>query len=125
MEATHGRSAALMEQLVQSLIDERIETGEIDLETMSFAQIEQMGHELGRRMAAGFDRQLTGRQTDLWSKDWCCPTCGLECEAVRHPRTVQTLDGPSEIVELKSFCPKCRRSFFPQAGRLGPNGPHA
>lgn len=120
MESVEGRAAAMMEQLIQAIIDERIDSGEIDLETMSFAEIEQMGHELGRRLASGFDHRLTGRQSDLWSEDWCCPTCGLECEAVRHPRTVQTVDGPAEVVEIKSICPRCRRSFFPQAGRLGP-----
>ena len=54
------------------------------------------------------------------SDDYNCPTCGLECEAIKHLRTVETIDGPAEIIELKSFCPKCRRNVFPCAGRHRP-----
>jgi len=117
MTETKRRSAELLSELVEALIEERIDHGEIDLATMSFAEIEQMGHELGQRLAAGFDHQLTGQQAELCCDDWCCPTCGLECEAIRTPRTIKTIDGPTEIIELKSYCPKCRRSFFPQQER--------
>ena len=37
-----------------------------------------------------------------------------------YPREIQGLDGPTEIVELKSYCPKCRRSFFPGASPKRP-----
>ena len=49
------------------------------------------------------------------SPDYDCPTCGLECEAVRRKRTIKTVDGSTDIEELKSYCPKCRRYFSPSS----------
>ena len=99
----------------------RVSNGDVDLKTVSFREIEQLSHDIGRRIAQQLGRQFTDKQcAELYSDDYNCPTCGLECEAIKHPRTVETIDGPAEIIELKSFCPKCRRNFFPCAGRHRP-----
>ena len=112
---------AELKAFTNRLIDERVADGEIDLRTMTFAEMETLGHEIGRRVAQMLDGQLTERQNEtLYSDDYNCPSCGLECEAIKHPRTIQTVDGPTEIVELKSYCPKCRRYFFPGASRQRP-----
>jgi len=112
---------AELEAFTNKFIEERVNSGDIDLRTMSFAEMELLSHEIGQRVARGLGGQLAERQNEtLWSDDYNCPTCGKECEAIRHPRTVQTLDGPAEIVELKSYCCRCRRHFFPCASRQPP-----
>ena len=104
-----------IDRFAKELVQERIDNGQIDLQNMSFAQMEMLSHQIGRRVAQQLDREMTGRQSELYSDDYCCPTCGLECEAIKHKRTMRTIDGETEVVELKSYCPKCRRYFFPCA----------
>jgi len=115
------KSAGLETELkvfTSRIIDERIADGDIDPATMTFSEMELLGHEIGQRVARMLGGQMAGRQIEmLWSDDYNCPTCGLECEAVKKARAVQTIDGTAEIVEVKSFCPKCRRNFFPCASR--------
>jgi uncharacterized protein with PIN domain len=99
------------------LISERIARGEVDLKTMSFADMEMLSHEIGQRVAQQLGANFSQQQGELYSDDYNCPTCGIECEAIRHERTMQTIDGPTEVVELKSYCPRCRRHFFPCTSR--------
>ena len=61
----------------------------------------------------GLGHQMTSRQSELYSDDYCCPTCGLECEVIKQNRTIHSIDGKTKVVELKSYCPKCGRYFFP------------
>jgi len=109
-----------LEAFTNGLIQDRIDNGHVDLRTMSYSEMEQLGHEIGQRVARMLGVKFCERQGELFSDDYNCPTCGLECEAIKHPRTVQSIDGPAEIVELRSYCPKCRRNFFPCAERQRP-----
>jgi hypothetical protein len=120
-EKNAHESDAELEAFTNRLIEERIASGAIDPATMSFSEMELLGHEIGQRVARMLGGQLTGRQSEaLGADDYDCPTCGLECEALRHVRTVQTIDGSAEVVELKSYCPRCRRHFFPGASGQRP-----
>lgn len=111
---------AAFDAFTKQIIADRLAAGDIDLKTMNFADMELFAHELGRRLARALDGELTSLQGDLYSDDYNCPTCGWECEAIKHPREIQTVDGPTEIIELKSYCPKCRRNFFPCASPKRP-----
>ena len=102
-----------IDRFAKELVQGRIDNGHIDVRNMSFAEMEMLSHQIGRRVAQQLGHEMTGRQAELYSDDYCCPTCGLECEAIRHTRTIHSIDGQTEVVELKSYCPKCRRSFFP------------
>jgi len=104
-----------IDRFAKELVQERIDNGHIDVKNMSFAQMEILSHQIGRRVAQHLGHQMTGLQSELYSDDYNCPTCGLECEAIQKTRTIHSIDGPTEVVELKSYCPKCRRSFFPCA----------
>lgn len=118
---TLSAEGVLIQRFAEELVAERVDSGHVDLKTVSFREMEQLSHEIGRRIAQQLGRRLTSEQCgELFSDDYNCPTCGLECEAVKHPRTVETIDGPAEIIELKSYCPQCRRNFFPCAGRHRP-----
>jgi len=112
---------ALVDRFARELVAERVNSGHIDLKTASFRAIEQLSHEIGQRVARQLGGQMTAEQSgELYSDDYNCPVCGLECEAIKHARTVDTIDGRAEIIELRSFCPKCRRNFFPCAGHHRP-----
>ena len=113
MEETLGPLDSFVERFARELVQERIDKGHIDVASMSFAEMEMLSHQIGRRVAQQLGHELTDRQSELYSSDYCCPTCGLECEAIKQPRSLHTIDGETKVIELKSFCPKCRRSFFP------------
>ncbi len=102
-----------IDRFAKELVQERIDQGHLDVRNMSFAEMEMLSHQIGRRVAQQLGHQMTGLQAALYSDDYCCPTCGLDCEATYRTRTIHTIDGATEVVELKSYCPKCRRSFFP------------
>ena len=102
-----------IDRFAKEIVQERIDNGHIDVKNMSFAEMEILSHQIGRRVAQHLGHQMTSRQAELFSDDYCCPTCGLECEAIQKTRTIHSIDGETEVVELKSYCPKCRRSFFP------------
>lgn len=111
----------LVDRFAKELVAERIDSGQLDLKTASFRVIEQLSHDIGKRVAQQLGGQVTEQQCGaLYSDDYNCPTCGLDCEAIEKPRTVKTIDGPVEIIELRSFCPQCRRNFFPCAGTHRP-----
>lgn len=109
-----------IDRFAKELVQERIAHGHIDLRTMSFAQMEILSHQIAKRVAQHLGHEMTSRQAELHADDYNCPTCGLECEALRHKRTVHSIDGETEVVELRSYCPKCRRYFFPCASRHRP-----
>ena len=39
-------------------------------------------HQIGRHVAKHQGHEMAGRQSGLWSDDYCCPTCALEREAI-------------------------------------------
>lgn len=104
-----------IDRFAKELVQERIDNGHIDLRNMSFADVELLSHQIARRVGQHLGHELSDRQCELYSDDYNCPTCGLECEAIRHKRIVYSIDGETEVVELRSYCPKCRRNFFPCA----------
>ena len=112
MNAT-GKSKALFEELVQALVEERIEGEEIDIDSMKFAQMELLGHGLGKELAGRVQQALVARQGEQMPRVFGCPGCGRECPAETKPKTIQSLDGEIELAEVCCHCPKCRRSFFP------------
>lgn len=105
---------ARIKEVSRQLVNEQIENGRIDLQTASFRQIEVLSHEIGQQIARQLGQHLTEKQADQHIADqYPCPTCGRECHPIKRPREMIMVDGPTEIIELKCDCPKCRRSFFP------------
>ena len=112
MNATKN-SAELFEELVQALVEERIEGGEIDIDSMKFVQMELLGHGLGKELAGRVQQAFVAHQAEQMPTVFRCPTCGRECPTETKPKTIQSLDGGIELAEVCCHCPKCRRSFFP------------
>jgi len=110
---TTGKSTALFEELVQVLVEERIAGGEIEIDSMRFAQMELLGHGLGKELSGRVQQALVARQAEQMPRVFGCPTCGRECPAETHSNTMESLDGEIELAEVRCHCRKCRRSFFP------------
>ena len=76
---------ARIEAFTTELIAERAASGEIDLETMSFADMEMLSHQIGRRVARQLGANLAQQQGELYSDDDNCPICGIDCEVMIVP----------------------------------------
>ena len=112
MNATKN-SGELFEELVQALVQERIEGGQIDIDSMKFVQMELLGHGLGKKLAGRVQQAFVARQAEQMPALFRCPTCDRECPSETKPKTIQSLDGQIELSEVHCHCRKCRRSFFP------------
>ena len=115
MPETQSRSAALFEELVQELVKEGQETGEFQIDSMRFAQMEMMGHGLGKELSRRVQEALAECQTEQMPQSFACPQCSRDCPAETKQKKITTLDGDVEISEVRCFCKKCRKSFFPSA----------
>jgi hypothetical protein len=135
----------VVDRFTKELVRERIDNGHFDVRNMSFAKMEMLSQQIGRRVAQHLGQQMTSRQSELYLDDDCCPMCGLECEPVYRTRThrvfvlnilrairrrravtacrsyrprlrtIYSIDGETEVVELRCFCHQCRRYSFPCA----------
>lgn len=117
--AKSKRSNNLLQQLVQSLIDDGVTADTFDLDSMPFAEMEMFGHGLGKLVAAEIQQALTEHQATRMNAQagdqYDCPQCGRTCAVESASRTLKTLDGDVEFAEPKCVCKKCRKSFFPSA----------
>lgn len=115
MPEARKRSAALFEELVETLVDEGMQTGEFDIDSMRFAQMELLGHGLGKELSRRVQADLARRQGQRMSDAFPCPRCGRDCPTETKPKPLTTLDGEVHIPESRCFCKSCRKAFFPSA----------
>lgn len=119
MDVVRESSKVLMPRLVEALLDEGQTAQTFDLDAMSFAAMEKLGHGLGKELARQIQVALAeaqaSRMHEQHGDEYACPQCGRTCRAAPQPRTMQTLDGEVEFAEPKCVCPDCRKSFFPSA----------
>lgn len=115
MPETSKRSTELFQELVQALVDEGMDSGEFDIDSMRYAQMEMMGHLLGKDLSRQVQAELAARQGERMPERFACPRCGRECRAETKPKPLTSLDGEVELSETRCFCKKCRKSFFPSA----------
>lgn len=108
------KSAELLELLVAALVDEA-EGGDVAIDQMRFAQMELLGHGLGKRLAARVQQALVARQAEQMPSEFRCPSCDRVCPAETVDKKMHTLDGEVELAEVRCHCRRCRRSFFPSA----------
>lgn len=115
MSKFQGRSAELFEELVQALVEEGRETGELEIDSMRFAQMELLGHGLGKELSRRVQQALADCQTQQMAQSFACPQCGRECPTQTKPKRLTSLDGEVEVQEVRCFCKTCRKAFFPSA----------
>ena len=85
---------------------------------MTWAEIEDIGHEVGRLTATEVDQAIQCQHAEKFDRRHACPQCGRQCEpGVKH-RTLETREGPASLSEPVCYCNACERSFFPSADSL-------
>lgn len=85
-----------------------------------YSVIELHAHQLGRQLSCEIQQQQTIEVATEQTLRAKCPKCGTVCELAGCKRAVTSIDGAVEIQELKGYCRRCRRDFFPATGSIGP-----
>jgi hypothetical protein len=88
-------------------------------EVPHFDQIELSAHSLGQRFSRGIQEERAREVALRELGRVYCPDCKKQCRVEIEPRPVTSIDGPIELTEPVAHCRRCRRSFFPSAGKNG------
>ena len=83
---------------------------------LTWAEIEDVGHEIGRLTATEVDQTVQRQQADKFDHPHPCPQCGRQCSPSVEHRSLETRDGPADLSEPTCYCNACERSFFPSTG---------
>lgn len=82
---------------------------------LTWAEIEDAGHELGKLVATEYDQTIQRQHAEKYDTKHPCPQCGRTTSpSVKH-RDLTTRDGPTDLSEPEFRCVPCERSFFPSA----------
>src|SRR4051794_20825605 len=85
--------------------------------------LEEMAVQVGEQLSRDVVRQALARQAEgpLPEPSQLCPCCGALGEPRKAPKRppLQTRVGEVAWDEPSSYCPRCRRAFFPSEQGLG------
>jgi len=84
-----------------------------------YSVIELRAHELGRQLSREIQQRHMAAVVNHQVGRARCPACGAESEVKPADREAASIDGPLSLPELKGYCRKCRRLFFPPEGAAG------
>lgn len=84
--------------------------------TLTWNEIEELGHEIGKLTATEFDQTVQRQQAENYDHQQACPKCGKGCQPTVKHRDLCTRDGTTDLAEPEFRCAHCERSFFPSAG---------
>jgi len=80
---------------------------------LTWNEIEELGHEIGKLTATEFDQTVQRQQAEKFDDIRICPQCGKSSSpSVKH-RDLTTRDGTADLSEPEFHCVSCERSFFP------------
>lgn len=80
-----------------------------------YSVIEGRAHELGKQLSRQVQQQQMNELAAAHTTTAICPACNTRCQLTTGKRLMKTVDGDTELQELKAYCPSCRRSFFPSS----------
>ncbi len=115
--ADQGWSGAVrrkFQELAELISQERFGEAGIPKE-ITFSEIEEIGHQVGRLAAGTIDQTLQLRHAEHLAEVESCPECGRGCEVERRQGALQTRDGTVVLDEPVCHCGACERAFFPSA----------
>src|SRR5262249_3495649 len=84
-----------------------------------YSVIELRAHELGQQLSRTIQQRHLQAMVTQQASRAACPGCGTSCQLHSDERSVTSIDGPLCLPELRGYCPKCRRAFFPPPGDAG------
>ncbi len=121
MDAKQTRLQKKLEDLLNQATAVAVELQAIEQGpgTPHYDQIELPAHYLGQRFSRMIQRERAREVAASSLEDAACPGCGEKCRVETKTREVHSMDGPTELLETICECRRCRRSFFPSAGRIG------
>lgn len=117
-QSREEKKKELLKQLAELMIEEQVAQG-LFLETPHFSIIERQAMTLGRELSRQAQERGAREVAANCESTAACPTCQTPCQVDTRTRSVTSVDGPVELTESVANCHKCRRSFFPSAGRDG------
>ncbi len=103
-----------LQELAELISHERFGEAGIPKE-ITFSEIEEIGHQVGRLAAGTIDQTLQLRHAEHLTGVEPCPECGRDCRVERRERTLQTRDGTVALDEPVCHCGACERDFSPSA----------
>jgi hypothetical protein len=80
---------------------------------LTWGEIEDVGHEIGRLAATEVDQKIQRQQAEKFDRTHGCPQCGRQRSPNVKHRSLETRDGPADLSEPVCYCSSCERSFFP------------
>lgn len=104
----------LLQRLAEIEIQEQRHRGTFNT-VPHYSVLEQVAHGLGQELSRVTQQRAAGEVAASSPSESACPQCGRTCRIEMSKRTVNSLDGPIEVLEPEAYCPACRRSFFPSA----------
>lgn len=119
-EAADSEPSGKLKQRLERLLREAAEV-EVQLSRADgtikgiphYSVIEGRAHQLGKQLSREVQRrQMTGLAASQ-ATTAKCPDCGTRCELNTRNRHLKSVDGETDLLELKGYCPGCRRDFFP------------
>jgi DNA repair exonuclease SbcCD ATPase subunit len=84
-----------------------------------YSLIEGRAHDLGKQLSREAQRRQMNELAAAHAAAAKCPACGTPCRLRSQKREVKSVDGETCFQELVGDCPRCRRSFFPDARDAG------
>lgn len=87
---------------------------------LTWAEIEDLGHEIGKLTATEFDQTVQRQQAERFDAQHACPLCGKPASASVKHRALATRDGTVDLSEPEFRCVSCERSSFPSENRPSP-----
>ena len=113
-----ARRKELLKELSELLVEEQVEQG-VFLETPHYSIIERQAITLGRELSRQAQERSAREIAASCAAEVACPTCQALCRVLTKTRRITSLDGPVKLTETTAHCDRCRRSFFPSAGKTG------
>ena len=91
-----------------------------------FSEIEELGVQIGDAVCREFVEQAVGQQACTGGecgREHRCPTCDGPLERREaEPRPLLIRRGEIAWQEPQTYCPKCRKAFFPSVEESGHSG---
>jgi len=121
MDANRTRLQKKLDDLLKdaSTVAAELQALEQGGKTPHYDQIELPAHALGQQFSRMIQAERAREVAVAELHDAACPDCGRKCAVKTNSREVHSMDGPLKLLETVAHCRRCRRSFFPSAGRLG------
>lgn len=121
-----GRQAVELQEKLTGLLKEAAEVS-VALDQLNgtiqgvphYSVIELRAHELGRQLSREIQQRHMSAIVNHQVGRARCPACGTESQLEPAQRRAASIDGPLSLPELKGYCRKCRRAFFPPEGTAG------